>query len=307
LALGIEGSMFGAKSQGGRAMLRWTTLILTAGLALVACGKFDAGTASSGAPNNGTPSNGSANHGLANNGTANIGATSSPSNAGPNMPNMKPVTPTGATVPTAADPLMNAENRDQVTQYADMVRLPPTPAKIVTGLSTTVRGWPLGKQVQVIQTGMTVNVIGKHGDYDLVLYPDPKNESKQLAGWVYKDAIDAASWPGIDAAAKQAEKSQSPQNAKTTSAPKLACTKGEAQLRSAGDFCAHPCNKDEDCAQTRGGVCDGIAYTVKKDGSTSSSMSRYCTLSSASVDRASLPSGKGNPSSTSAPTTPKQP
>jgi hypothetical protein len=252
-------------------MLRWTTLIAAAGLTLAAvgCDQNDKGKAS----------------------------TENTPPAAPNEPNMKPVTPTNATVPTApVDPLSRAENKDQVTQYTDMIRLAPTPGKIVTGLSTSVRGSPRGQEVQIVETGMTVDVIGKRDDYYLVLYPDPRDATKQLAGWVYKDAVDAATWPGIVEATKLAEKEPgAPQNAKTASPAKLSCKTGERELRSQGDFCARECSKDDDCTKSPGGLCDGVAYEVKKDGTTAPAMSRYCILSSANVDRAEA---KGNTTTT---------
>jgi hypothetical protein len=207
-------------------------------------------------------------------------APAAPTSRDAQVPTSNVVTPTNATVPRGAtpnDPLADAQNRDQVMQYADMNRVPPTPARIMAGVPTTVRSSPRGDQVQVLGTGTTVNVVAKRADYDLILYPDPKDTTKRLAGWVYKDAVDAANWPPIAATSK----TKSPGAAQER---KSLCEPGESELRSAGELCARTCTKDAECTNLPGGLCDGVAYSLNKDGSTATTMTRYCVGPSEGAD-----------------------
>jgi len=203
------------------------------------------------------------------------------------------VTTTNAPAPapqTPPDPLANAENKDRVKQYPDEVKMAPTPGKIVTGVSTTVRESPHGTTIDTTEVGMTVMEVAKRGDYYLVLYPDPKSSGKQLAGWVYKDAVEAATWPGVTTATGKnlGTAPQAAGNAKTAE-QNMKCKSGETHLRANGDFCANTCKKDDDCSKSPGGLCDGVGYDVKKDGTLDTSkMERYCVLSSANVDRETM-------------------
>jgi hypothetical protein len=195
------------------------------------------------------------------------------------------------------DPIMSAANRDKVKQYPDEVKMSPTPAKLVTGQVTFVREDVQGNNVtetaDSIPVGVTVNEVARKGDYYLVLYPSPSDSSKQLAGWVYKDSLEAAGWPMINAQTGTMSPVTGNNNAKTAgnngsnNNTKLSCNSGENHLRTGSDFCAHECKQDSDCKnKPPGGLCDGVAYEVKGNNSLSKDTVRYCVLNSVNADRA---------------------
>jgi hypothetical protein len=148
----------------------------------------------------------------------------------------QPVTNTNATVDT--DPIAQAENAASVKQYAEELKLAPRATALATE-STPVRSRPQSRdKVAVLANGIGVTELAKEYDYYLVLFSDPQDANKKLAGWVYKDAIE-----------NYAGKAIAP-------APGLSCKEGEAHVLTDREFCATSCKDDDDCAEI-GGVCDG--------------------------------------------------
>jgi hypothetical protein len=140
---------------------------------------------------------------------------------------------------TNADPIAAAENARAVVQYADEAKPGPTPARLAATTPVTVRTAPLGgERVRIAERGLDVLKVAAHQDYVLVLFPDPVESAKTLAGWVHKDAFGAVG--GQTAAPRRA-------------AP---CAGGQIHIQTDHDFCALPCRADDNCAAVRG-VCDG--------------------------------------------------
>ena len=172
---------------------------------------------------------------------------------------------TGAAVPI--DPLANVENRAQVKEYADETKInPPKAAMAITGFSVQVRESPRGEMVTSTEVAQNVREIAKdaHGDYYLVVFDDPKNPGKQLAGWVYKDALENNGWAmdnrGATAGSSANAKASSDGVEKSTL--KLSCAHGESHLRTSSDFCAKTCKDDTGCDKKSGEICDGLGFEV---------------------------------------------
>jgi hypothetical protein len=185
--------------------------------------------------------------------------TPAPNAAAPNPP----VNPnlTGATI--NVDPIINAANRDRIQQSPDDVRLnPPKEAKLITGFAAQVREAPSGDVLSMAETEANVTEVARDraGTHYLVLYPDPKDARRQLAGWVNKDALENTEWSST-ARVNAAEN-------------KMTCPTGESHVRTTTDFCAKTCRTDHDCDKASGLICDGLAFEVAKDGKLSNAS--YC-------------------------------
>jgi hypothetical protein len=178
----------------------------------------------------------------------------------PSAPAPKPASSaavTGAEIP--ADPLANVENKGQVKRYPDETKITPSKqAQLIDGFSVDMRESPRGDVLTTTMVTQTVTEVARdaRGDYYLVTYDDPKNAGKQLAGWVYKDALENTAWStgaagGPSGAARSA---------------KLACGHGEAHLRTAKDFCAKTCKDDTNCDKRAGEICDGLGFLVPEGG-----------------------------------------
>jgi hypothetical protein len=149
-----------------------------------------------------------------------------------------------------------AANASLVKRFPDELRLAPTVNKLIA-VPTTVRTMPHGTEAVVVfrdPADVTLTEVAKEQDYYLVVFSDPKERSRTLAGWIYKDAMD------VDAA-KAAE-----------SAPASKCKTGEVYVL-ADALCAAACTHDGDCTAS-GGVCDGNGLVSL--GSNSSSRAQYC-------------------------------
>jgi hypothetical protein len=168
----------------------------------------------------------------------------------------QPVTNTNATIASEKlDPIAQAGNASSVKRYPDEAKLAPA-SKLLLGM-TTVRTMPEGSEVvAVIGRNVDVTEFAKDHDYYLVLFPDPNDSSRKLAGWVYKDAVESSTGKAI---------------ART---PGITCKAGEVGVVAADhEFCATPCSVDGDCANA-GGVCDGSGQIAS--GTLALSGGAYC-------------------------------
>jgi hypothetical protein len=153
--------------------------------------------------------------------------------------------------------ISKAGNAASVTRYVDESAMAPTTSKLVP--ATTARTMPLGpRAVAIFESGGDVTVLAKRGSYYLVIFPDPKDAQKQLAGWIYKDGI------GLVGAASTS----------TATASDLTCKNGEVHVLADG-LCALACTHDADCAPA-GGVCDGNGLVASV--SHSVSRAQYCVV-----------------------------
>ncbi len=195
---------------------------------------------------------------------------------------------TGAT--TTADPLANVENRASIKEYPDETKFnPPHDAQLITGFAVEARESPRGDVISSVEATQQVKEIARdsHGDYYLVLMNDPKDSSKQMAGWVYKDALENNFW-AQDSAGNgnnngKATAAGSPAKAKsieTGNTEKLSCSRGQSHVRTSIDFCAKTCKDDSGCDKKAGEVCDGLGFEVHES-SGKVSNTNYCLSSTA--------------------------
>jgi len=237
----------------------------------------------------------------------NPGATTTP-------PAEKPVTITNAPVapkepavaPVPVNPIANASNASEVTQFPEQQKVAPSQAKIVT-VAATVRPAPQSSdQVQVVKQGLEVTEVASDKDYFLVLFNDPTDTTKQKAGWVHKDAVQNYAFERQDKTANEAK--AGPSAAKTApAAAKLTCNAGEVRLQTDKEFCAHQCKEDSDCKKLNG-VCDGSGKMVSLSGQLTPA--HYCVTSSApGATQTGTSTGTPNtasPSNAAKPSTPSQ-
>ena len=168
---------------------------------------------------------------------------------------------TGATV--QQDPLANVENRASIKDYPDETKFnPPRQAQLITGFAVEARESPRGDVVTSVETSAPVRELARdaRGDYYLVVFSDPKDATKQIAGWYYKDALEKNYWPSDTAgAAGSTAKGKSLDTGKTE---KLSCSRGQSHVRTSIDFCAKTCKDDTGCDKKAGEICDGLGFEV---------------------------------------------
>jgi hypothetical protein len=191
----------------------------------------------------------------------------------PSAPAPKPASSaviTAAEVP--ADPFVNVENKAQVKRYPDERKIsPPKQAQLIDGFSIDMRESPRGDVLTTTVVSQTVSEVARdpRGDYYLVIVADPNNAGKQLAGWVYKDALENTGWSTGAAGGPN----------RMASAAKLACGHGEAHVRTTTDFCAKTCKDDTNCDKRAGEICDGLGFLVP-EGAGKVTNVNYCISSS---------------------------
>jgi hypothetical protein len=94
----------------------------------------------------------------------------------------------GARIDKPSADISAADNASKVKRFGDEVPLPPTAMKLASN-TLTIRSTPGGEEATVVTTGDGVTALAKKDDWYLVLYSDPSNTQKTLAGWIYKDGV----------------------------------------------------------------------------------------------------------------------
>lgn len=166
-----------------------------------------------------------------------------------------PVTNTNATVnatPLGAADVSSAENAAKITQYSDEEPFRVSSARVVAKRSTA-RTMPEGEIITIFAADDDVTAIAREGDWYLVLYSDPVEPRKRLAGWVHKDGFLSS-----DAALANPGEGMS-------------CSTGEVFVLGDG-VCARACTWNGDCAAA-GQVCDGKGAVAFGSGA---SHATYC-------------------------------
>jgi len=192
-----------------------------------------------------------------------------------------PVTPPAQITPTPApapvNPIANATNATEVTQFPDQMKVSPSQARITTA-TATVRPAPQSTdKVQVVKQGLEVTELAKDKDYYLVLFNDSSDATKQKAGWIHRDSLESYALGTPEKGDKNAPQT-GPSAAKTApAASKLTCNAGEVRLQTDRDFCAHQCKDDSDCKKLNG-VCDGAGKMVSLAGQMTPA--HYCVMNS---------------------------
>jgi hypothetical protein len=190
--------------------------------------------------------------------------TSSVSPAPPPPEDPAPMTPTLTGALVNVDPAAGAANHDKVRQFPEEVRLtPPKSVPLITGFETPVRDAPGGALIAHLDTNGNVLEVARDptGDHYLVMYIDPHDDVRKLAGWVNKDAVENTMWSETAGA--------------FDSTTRVECLAGTKHLRTDHDFCARTCESDDGCDRGGAQVCDGLAFQIGRGGDLAST--RYCT------------------------------
>jgi len=159
---------------------------------------------------------------------------------------------TGASVSTGANSLARTENKDRIHLSPDDVAIAPGKlVRLAEGFTVTARQAPRGEPLATIPAADVVLEVSldARGDYVLVLFPDPMDSTKEMAGWVSMNALANTAWAR-----------ESPTSPGSTS--NATCVGDHARMRTDRDFCAKPCADDAQCERGAGEVCDGLAYAV---------------------------------------------
>jgi hypothetical protein len=166
-----------------------------------------------------------------------------------------PVTNTNATVnapPLGAADVSSAENAANIARYGDEVPFRANSERVVAKRATA-RTMPEGDIITIFAADDDVTAIAREGDWYLVLYSDPVEPRKRLAGWVHKDGFlgDSAdlATPGAG----------------------MSCGAGEVFVLGDG-VCARACTWDGDCSSPSQ-ACNGKGAVTFGSGA---SHATYC-------------------------------
>src|SRR5262249_40354254 len=120
----------------------------------------------------------------------NPGATTTPPEQPVTITNAPMTPPAAKTAEAPVNPIANATNATEVTQFPDQTKIAPAQAKITTQ-TATVRPAPQSTdKVQVVKQGQEVTELAKDKEYYLVLFNDSSDNTKQKAGWVHRDSLE---------------------------------------------------------------------------------------------------------------------
>ncbi len=149
-------------------------------------------------------------------------------------PSAPPMVVLDAAPPTPPTPV--ATNVNRVARFPDEQALNNAAAKVADP-SVAARSYvPGGALVTMLKLGTPVVQIAKHEGFVLCTFPDPKNASAELEGWIAEQAFVAG----------------------PTVPSKAACPKGQSMLMvDEQNFCGHVCKTDKECAH--GQTCTGSA------------------------------------------------
>jgi hypothetical protein len=149
------------------------------------------------------------------------------------------------------------DNVNNVGRFPDEVSLSDAPAKVEEAMIAARNAVPGGALVANLRKGTTVTQVAKHGSFVLCIFPDPKDATHTLEGWVAEQAFTTGSAPS-----------------------QVGCPTGEITLMADGHpFCGRVCKNNSDCVP--GQVCEGKANLVAsgKPGAETTT----CTVSAASA------------------------
>jgi hypothetical protein len=147
-----------------------------------------------------------------------------------------------------------AANDADVTHYPDQVA--GTNETLTTRMTVAARTEASatgGKLVTEVRAGTATQKLADHEGYELVTFPDPKDSSQTLEGWINKTAFAYVPVPVVHDGGP---------------GPAPACTAGPSDIHQTNGNCAAPyakcgagcrlqCSKDSDCCGTPGKTCQG--------------------------------------------------
>lgn len=94
-----------------------------------------------------------------------------------------------AAVAVVVDAGPEASNEAKLTHYKDETAIDHQPATVKTAKALALTAVPKGDTAFTLKSGDSVTQVSEHNGYFLVLFPDPADGSKKLAGWVPKFAF----------------------------------------------------------------------------------------------------------------------
>jgi len=142
-----------------------------------------------------------------------------------------------------------AKNVNDVARFPAEKPLTDDTQKIVDSLAVAKTGCKSGSQVAVVKVGTDPFKIAEFQDCILVTFPDPKDATATLIGWVPKDAFTHVTV--LDAGVKDAAVDAAPVTA-------LKCAAGQEAIVNIGTTtpaCRKKCTADKDCKTPTAGAC----------------------------------------------------
>jgi hypothetical protein len=161
-------------------------------------------------------------------------------------------------IDAAEAPPIAAKNSAEIARFAAEVAVPDDDAKVMS--PATVRTSPrAGSVVATLKVGTDVTKVAEYQGAFLITFPDPKDASVTLMGWVGKEGFSA--W-----VPKKVTDAAAPVPVDAGPPPKLTCPNGlVAVIITKDPICKRKCAKDSDCKNTAAGSCqnaNGQAGTV---------------------------------------------
>jgi hypothetical protein len=159
-----------------------------------------------------------------------------------------------------ADATALASNEQDVKRYPDEKKLEGKTAEKLFWSASNVRKSlePKADVVATLAKGTLVEQLASRGNNFLVRFDDPKDKTKKLMGWLYKDAFTG--------------ETTNPDGSVTK--PGIKCAAGLTHFSFEGDdYCAKRCTSDKQC--TGGETCSGLDFAMK-DGDKVVGRARHC-------------------------------
>ncbi len=144
-----------------------------------------------------------------------------------------------------------AKNVNDVARFPAEKPLTDDTQKIVDILAVAKTGCKSGSQVAIVKAGTDPFKIAEFQDCILVTFPDPKDATATLIGWVPKDAFTHVTI--LDAGAKDAAV-----DAAVAPTTALKCAAGQEAIVNIGTTtpaCRKKCTADKDCKTPTAGAC----------------------------------------------------
>jgi len=142
-----------------------------------------------------------------------------------------------------------AKNVNDVGRFPAEKPLTDDTQKIVDSLAVAKTGCKSGSQVAIVKVGTDPFKIAEFQDCILVTFPDPKDATATLLGWVPKDAFTHVTV--LDAGVKDAA-------VDAATATTLKCAAGQEAIVNIGTTtpaCRKKCTADKDCKTPTAGAC----------------------------------------------------
>jgi len=172
----------------------------------------------------------------------------------------------GGAVAAVVDAGPETTNEANVTRYPDDEKaMDRTDTTIKVAKTNALTAVPKGDVVTSLAKGDSVTQITLHGGYYLVIFPDPKDASKKLMGWVPKQSFDDMVYV-------------------PTKRVMPTCGAGQILVTNAlSPFmprCAKHCTKSTDCDSK---MCDSVVAIDAKSGAPLEGASQYVQACEAAV------------------------